>query len=291
MGRNRSALCEVNQQEAKMADDQAKKPDLKVVPNKDPSAIFDDLAALQKASKLTVKRKTILVNVPVDKPPNNVHFRTHTTLKLENATVIKDKDGTRDVYYFIVPDMRGHPKLAPRLRPVTIMLTCTWPGNGFLLWPVPEKEDFKAWKSEQKSSGQSPKLLDPARVGTGEGRFQCRDRGEDQHRASLAEGELRRATQDRLCGPHRGQRGPLLCPQAPRHHRLKAIGVSVSDRSGTSILSFARTPTTSRCRCACTHARSTLARPLTVARRAPAPDPRPVRHRRQQRDGGVEQQC
>ena len=138
-----------------MADDQAKKPDLKVVPNKDPSAIFDDLAALRKASKLTVKRKTILVNVPVDKPPNNVHFRTHPTLKLENATVIKDKDGTRDVYYFIVPDMRGHSKLAPRLRPVTIMLTCTWPGNGFLLWPVPEKTDFKAWKSEKAAAEQA----------------------------------------------------------------------------------------------------------------------------------------
>ena len=71
-----------------MADDQAKKPDLKVVPNKDPSAIFNDLAALRKASKLTIKRKTVLINVPVDKPPNNVHFRTHPTLKLENATEI-----------------------------------------------------------------------------------------------------------------------------------------------------------------------------------------------------------
>jgi hypothetical protein len=92
-----------------MADEQAKKPDLKVVPKKDPSAIFDDLAALREASKLTVKRKTVLVNVPVGRPANNVHFRTHTTLKLENATVIKHKDGTRDVYYFIVPAMREHP--------------------------------------------------------------------------------------------------------------------------------------------------------------------------------------
>jgi hypothetical protein len=142
----------VNQQEAKMADEEAKKPDLKVVPNKDPSAIFDDLAALRKASKLTVKRKTVLVNVPVDKPSNNVYFRTHPTLKLENATVIRDEDGTRKLYYFIVPDMRGHPKLAPRLRPVTITLTCTWPGNGFLLWPVPGKEDFKAWKSEKTAA-------------------------------------------------------------------------------------------------------------------------------------------
>jgi hypothetical protein len=51
--------------------------------------------------------------------------------------------------------MRGHPKLAPRLRPVTIMLTCTWPGNGFLLWPVPEKTDFKAWKSEKAAAEQA----------------------------------------------------------------------------------------------------------------------------------------
>ena len=142
-----------------MTDEQTKKPDLKVVPNKDPSAIFDDLAALRQASKLTVKRKTVLVNVPVGKPPGNVHFRTHPTLKLENATVIREKDGTRYVYYFITPDMRGHPKLAPRLRPVTIMLTCTWPGNGFLLWPVPEKVEFPSWRSEREAAvlAQTPR--------------------------------------------------------------------------------------------------------------------------------------
>jgi len=135
-----------------MADEPAAKPDLKVVSNKDPAAIFDDLATLRKESKLTVKRKTVLVNVPVEKPPNNVHFRTHPTLKLENATVIKDKNGTSDVWYFIVPAMRGYPKLAPRLRPVTIMLACLWPGNGFLLWPVPERTSFKAWKSEKNAA-------------------------------------------------------------------------------------------------------------------------------------------
>jgi hypothetical protein len=95
------------------------------------------------------------VNVTVDKPPSNVHFRTHPTLKLENATVIRDEDGTRKKFYYIVPDMRGHPKLAPRLRPVTIMLTCMWPGNGFLLWLVPEKTDFKPWKSEKAAAEQA----------------------------------------------------------------------------------------------------------------------------------------
>jgi hypothetical protein len=138
-----------------MSDETAKKPDLKVVPDKDPSAIFDDLASLRKELKLTIKRKTMLVNVPVGKPPNNVHFRTHTMLKLENATAIKDKEGSRDVWYFIVPAMRGHPKLAPRLRPVTIMLACTLPGNGFLLWPVPEKTNFKAWKSEKDAADKA----------------------------------------------------------------------------------------------------------------------------------------
>ena len=62
-----------------MTDEQAKKPDLKVVPDKDPSAIFDDLAALRTASKLTIKRKTVLVNVSVGKPASNVYVRTHPT--------------------------------------------------------------------------------------------------------------------------------------------------------------------------------------------------------------------
>jgi hypothetical protein len=139
-----------------MTDEPTSKSDhLKLVPKGDPADIFNDLAALRKASKLTVKRRTVLVNMTVDKPPSNVYFRTHPTLKLENATVIKDEDGTRKKFYFIAPDMRGHPKLAPRLRPVTIMLTCMWPGNGCLLWPVPEKDDFKAWKSEKAEQAQT----------------------------------------------------------------------------------------------------------------------------------------
>jgi len=71
---------------------------------------------------------------------------------LEDATVIRDEEGTRKTFYFIVPTMRDHPKLAPRLRYVTIRLVCTWPGDGILLWPVPARADFAAWRSEQAAA-------------------------------------------------------------------------------------------------------------------------------------------
>jgi hypothetical protein len=139
-------------EETSMSDESTPKPDLKVVSSRDPADIFNDLAALRKASKLTVKRSTVLVNVPVGKPANNVYFRTHPTLMLEDATVIRDEEGTRKKFYFVTPSMREHSKLAPRLRPVTIHLVCTWPGDGVSLWPVAAKADFAAWRSEQAAA-------------------------------------------------------------------------------------------------------------------------------------------
>jgi hypothetical protein len=85
-----------------------------------PSSVFDDLASLRKASKLTVQRKAVLVNVAVDKPPNNAYFHCHRELTLDDATVLRDNDGTSRTYYFIVPGMRAHPQLVPRLRAVTL---------------------------------------------------------------------------------------------------------------------------------------------------------------------------
>ena len=46
--------------------------------------------------------------------------------------------------------MRAHPRLKPRLRPVTLVLTVIWPSGGFLIWPVPKiigEKVFPAWKS------------------------------------------------------------------------------------------------------------------------------------------------
>ena len=75
-----------------------------------PASVFDDLASLRKASKLTVQRKAVLVNVAVDKPPNNVYFRCHRELMLDDATVLRDAEGTSRAYYFVVPHMRAHPQ-------------------------------------------------------------------------------------------------------------------------------------------------------------------------------------
>jgi hypothetical protein len=132
---------------------QFQKPDLKVVLKQDPTDIFNDLAALRKATKPTVQRKKLLLNVEVGRPPNSVHFRTHPELKFE-AKVILQKDGTKRIFYYISPfsKMEEHPKLINRYRPVILMLTYMWPGGDILVWPVPEFIDFKVWKSEREAA-------------------------------------------------------------------------------------------------------------------------------------------
>jgi hypothetical protein len=129
--------------------DETTKPDLKVIsggePN--PNTVFENLSELRKAQKLTVQRKTVLVNVAVDKPANNSYFRAHKDWLLEEATVIKDADN--GTYYFVVPAMRAHPKLNPRLRRVTLAPISIWPADTVMIWPVPilGGRDFKAWRS------------------------------------------------------------------------------------------------------------------------------------------------
>src|SRR5262245_58960787 len=91
-------------------DDAKPKPDLKVVAAADgnSTSVFDDLAGLRKAQKLTVQRKTALVNVSVDKPPADTYFRAHPTWILDDATVLKTD--SRE-FLFVLPVMRAHPKL------------------------------------------------------------------------------------------------------------------------------------------------------------------------------------
>ena len=134
-----------------MKDDQAK-PRFEVVsenPTPQSDNVFDDLEALRKAAKPTIKRQGVLVNVAVDKPPKDSHFRAHPEWFLEGQTIVKDP-GTGD-FYFVVPAMRTHPKLKERLRLVTLAVVAVWPADVMYVWPVPElgskKKDFKPWKS------------------------------------------------------------------------------------------------------------------------------------------------
>jgi hypothetical protein len=143
-----------------MADEtQHKPPKIELVNNNnedgvhDPTNVFNDLNSLRKESKLTVRRKSVLVNVTVDKPPSNVHFRIHPDpeMRLEDATVLHDRD--EGVFYYVVPAMRKHPKIERRLRRVTLALVYCWPGGNIMIWPVPFPvgRDFPAWKSDRKA--------------------------------------------------------------------------------------------------------------------------------------------
>jgi hypothetical protein len=123
------------------------------------TSIFDDLATLRKQSKVTVQRKTVLVNVPVDKPANNVYFRSHPDpeMMLDEQSVVRDTTSTSKPYYFIVPAMRMHPKLVRRLRMVTIGLLYIWPGGTLQLWPVPivTGKSLSSFKSARSAFEQS----------------------------------------------------------------------------------------------------------------------------------------
>jgi hypothetical protein len=122
-------------------------PKLKVVepPKPQGRSVFADLEGLRKAQKITVKRKGILTSVTVDKPPNECHFRCHRELMLDDTTVVRD--GKERTTYWVHPDMRTHPRISKRLRAVTLVLTCTWPHSGYLIWPVPKlgTREFRVW--------------------------------------------------------------------------------------------------------------------------------------------------
>ena len=138
-----------------MADDHEhlKKVHDKDATNYASSSVFDDLAGLRKAQKITVSRKAVLINVKVDKPPNNVHFRAHPEWYIDDASIIQDRDA--GTFYFVHPVMRTHPKLAPRIRYVTLAVIFLWPSGVLQIWPVPklegERRPVKAWKSARKA--------------------------------------------------------------------------------------------------------------------------------------------
>jgi hypothetical protein len=115
------------------------------------SSVFDDLAGLRKAQKITVVRKTVLINVKVDKPANNVHFRAHPEWYLDDCSVVQDRNA--GTFYYVHPIMRSHPKLAPRLRYVTLGVIYLWPSGALQIWPVPKLEGTGASSLEIRAQG------------------------------------------------------------------------------------------------------------------------------------------
>jgi hypothetical protein len=135
-----------------MAED-PKKPDLRLVAQSAPEDIFDEIEALRKASPLKVSRRAIPINIAVRKPPDNGYFQCHPDANMRlDASLLIDKEDS--VNYFVAPNMRDHPLIAPRLRPVTLAATYTWPAGNVLLWPVPfadERGRVAVWKSARRA--------------------------------------------------------------------------------------------------------------------------------------------
>jgi hypothetical protein len=132
-----------------------KKPDdhLKLVAsNTAPEDVFNNMDKLRELAEHTVKKKSVVINMPVFKtPPDAQHFQCHPDpAQRLDAYVVYDKDD-RDISYYVPPDLQTNPLLIARMRKVTIATTCLWPSMQVGLWTVPfpakGKGSTKCWKT------------------------------------------------------------------------------------------------------------------------------------------------
>jgi hypothetical protein len=139
-----------------------KKPELKVVADNTPEgnapdSIFDDLSALRRAARPTVKRETKVTEIGVKKPKNDIYFRVHDSEAMvfhEAPLLVDSKHGE---FYFIGPNMLTHEKIKKRVRWYDITVVYVWPGGEIFLWPVPiigAGKPFPAWKAQRDASEQ-----------------------------------------------------------------------------------------------------------------------------------------
>jgi hypothetical protein len=141
-----------------MTTEDAKKSEhIKLVADPPAENIFDDIEGLRKVATLKVSRKTIVVNVAVKKPPNNVYFRCHPEPKWSLDASVIIGDGGSDDFYFVHPRMLNHHTILPRVRKVTIATTYIWPGGAIGLWPVPNVEETRiaCWRSARAAYERS----------------------------------------------------------------------------------------------------------------------------------------
>src|SRR5262249_21548645 len=148
MGRNRSVLCEVNQQETKMADEQAKKPKLEVVPPATADDAADSEALLPDPGLGDGITDVHWHQIPVGKPRN--FFRAHPDKKFRRKTEIyvhKSEDAVEEQYYIIAPAMRGQIVEAR----TCVIVPCLYRDGSPRMWVIPfprsGEKDHSAWVS------------------------------------------------------------------------------------------------------------------------------------------------
>jgi hypothetical protein len=90
-----------------------------------PAEYFRKALALRRPLQPVIKKVTVLAEVHVGRPHPDTWFQLNPSPEASvEAYVIKDKD--KNVYY-IDDAMLGHPILAPRLKPATLIEAATWP--------------------------------------------------------------------------------------------------------------------------------------------------------------------
>ena len=147
--------------------------------------------------------------------------------------------------------MLNHHAVLPRLRKVTIAVVYTWPGGAISLWPVPFAEETRiaCWKSA-RTAFELSKTQWVQMIWNSDTR---------DYDVAIAEGinteplwpedlDIRKLLKLGFADKDHRHAGASLCHAAPRACRLASIGFELS---GMSILNFARTAITSRCRSRC----------------------------------------
>jgi hypothetical protein len=104
---------------------------------RDPTDIFNDLDKLRVESTITIDRRKVLTTCRCSKPDPNTYFRSNPDLRMRlPVTLIRHKQ-ERDLYYYVVPEMRSHPHVERACRAYILVQVVTWPVGETLLWPIP----------------------------------------------------------------------------------------------------------------------------------------------------------
>jgi hypothetical protein len=100
--------------------------------------IFSDLEKLRRETEVAVHKRQVITTIGVGKPSPTAYFRVPSDENMSlRANILKFEEGKIRANLFVVPAMRGHPRLIERLRPVLLTPMVSWPSRTLSIWPVP----------------------------------------------------------------------------------------------------------------------------------------------------------